>query len=870
MFAHLARRIRALFTRNADLTDELRFHLEQEAAALERQGMSPENARTEARRRLGGVDRYTEELRDVRGGRALEYLAQDTRFAFRVARRFPGFTAIVVATLALAIGSSTAIFSVINAVLLRPLPFPSPEQLVLLYAQNPDRSQPRFSVSYADYLDWRQQTRSFTDIAAIAPTAPTIVGDGEPERLNGLAVTSNFFDVLGEHASVGRLFGPEDRDGESSDAIVLSDGFWRRRFAGDARIVGSRLQLADRARTIIGVLPAAFDLGGNNPDVITVLAPSSISGALNHSQHVLQAIGRLKRNVSLAQAQQELAAVAARLADAHADIRGWSANVFRLSDELSRTVKNPLLILLAAAVLVLLIGCMNVANLLITRAAGREHEVALRQALGASRRRLVSQLLVESTLLSLAGGLAGVGLASVGARTLLRFAPTGAIPQVGQIGVDGRVLAFALGLSLLSATLVGLWPALRATSPRLSSSLRDGGRTSAGGASAPRMRRMLVVAEVSLAVVLLACSMLVVQSLRRILSVDAGFQIDNIVTMRVNPGAAYNDSTLIALYRDLTTRIAGRGGIESVAAANIPPLSAGGITTGIRLIGRQTTGGEPIMSAVTAITPGYFGTTNIRLLRGRDVSWSDPKPTLIVSEAAAKSFWPGEDPVGKRVAFGRVDTLGLEVIGVAADSRSRGLTTDPIPVLYMSYRGATSVARSMLLIVRGRGEVGSIVNAAKAATREIDPMLPLYNVRTLRDIIDQSVAQPRLNTYLLSIFAGMALLLATLGIYGVVSFSVAQRTREIGVRIALGAQPSDVVGLVLREGAVLAVIGVLIGLAMTAGATSLIQNWLFGIGRGDPMTMAATSASIVVIALLASFIPARRAARVDVVMAMRE
>jgi putative ABC transport system permease protein len=870
MFAHLVRRIRVLFTRSSDLTDELRFHVEQEAATLERAGMSPERARTEALRRLGGVDRYTEELRDVRGGRAFEYLAQDARFALRVARRFPGFTAIVVATLALAIGSSTAIFSVINAVLLRPLPFPKPEQLVLLYAQNPDRSQPRFSVSYADYLDWQQQTRSFTDIAAVASTAPTIIGGGEPERLTGIAVTSNFFDVLGEHASIGRLFGAEDRDGESSDAIVLADGFWRRRFAGDAHIVGSRIQLAGRTRTVIGILPPTFDLGGGNPDVITVFAPSSIPGVENHGQHMLQTIGRLKPDVTLAQAQQDLSAVAARLADAHEDIRGWSANVFRFSDELSRTVKNPLLILLAAAVLVLLIGCMNVANLLITRAAARGHEVALRQALGASRRRLVSQLLVESTLLSLVGGLAGVGVASVGARTLLRYAPNGAIPQLGQIGVDGRVLAFALGLSLLSATLVGLWPALRATSPRLSSSLRDGGRTSAGGASAPRMRRMLVVAEVSLAVVLLACSMLVVQSLRRILGVDAGFQVDNIVTMRVSPGAAYNDTTLISLYRDLTTRIAGRGGIESVAAANTAPLSSGGISTAIRLIGRQTTGTEPIMSAVTAITPGYFSTTNIRLLRGRDVSWTDQRPTLIVSEAAAKSFWPGEDPVGKRVAFGRVDTLGLEVIGVAADSRSRGLTTDPIPVIYMSYRGATSVARSMLLIIRGRGEVASIVNGAKAATREIDPMLPLYNIQTLRAIVDQSVAQPRLNTYLLSIFAAMALLLATLGIYGVVSFSVAQRTREIGVRIALGAQPSDVVGLVLREGAGLAVLGVIIGLVMTAGATSLIQNWLFGIGRGDPVTLAAASVTIVAIALLASFVPARRAARVDVVMAMRE
>lgn len=867
----LVRRLRSLVTRepDADLRDELHFHLDMEAASLERTGLETARARDEARRRLGGVDKYTEELRDVRGGRALDALGQDVRYALRLMRRFPGFAGIVIVTLAIAIGASTSIFSVVNAVLLQPLPFPRPNDLVSLYAQNPDKSQPRFSVSYADYLDWKRDTRSFTDIAVFASSAPTLLGGAEPERLSGLVVTSNFFDILGAKAAVGRLFGPEDADGESSEAIVLGDGFWRRRFAADRAIVGTRIQMGGRARTVIGVLPASFRLNGQPIDAFTVFAPSSISGVENHGQHMLSSIGRLKSGVTLAQAQQDLNAVATRLASAHADITGWSANVFRVQDEISRGIKNPLLVLLAAAILVLLIGCINVANLLITRASARGREVVLRQALGASRGRLVSQLLVESSMLALIGGTLGVALSAVGTRALVSLAPVGLLPTTTPITLDVRVVAFALGLSIVTALIVGLWPALRATSPRISSTLRDGGRTSAGATNAPRMRRVLVVAEMSLALVLLICSTLVMQSLRYMLSVDPGFQVDHVVTMRVAPGSQYIDTTLVALYRDVTTRIAGRGGIESVAAANIPPLSIGGIVAPIRLIGRPTSGIEQLMSAITAVTPGYFRTTKIRLLRGREFEWSDSRPALIVSQAAAQRFWPNEDPIGKRVAFGRRDTLGLEVVGVAADSRARSLTTDPAPVLYMAYSGAASVARSLTLIVRGPGDVASIVAAAKSALREIDPKLPLFNVQPLRDIVDQSIAQPRLNTTLLGIFATMALLLAAIGIYGVVSFSVAQRTQEIGVRMALGARQSDVFRLVLREGAALAAVGVVVGLIVAVAATSVIQSWLFGIERSDPATLAGTAAILIGIALAASWLPALRATRVDPLIAMR-
>jgi putative ABC transport system permease protein len=757
----------------------------------------------------------------------------------------------------------------VNAVLLQPLPFPEPDALVRVYSQNPDRSVPRFSVSYADFLDWQRETNSFAGMAVFAGTAPTLIGDGEPERIAGLAVSNNFFQVLGARASRGRLFGPADGEGESSDAIILTDGFWRRRFAADPNIVGKRIEMTGRSRVVIGVLSADFGLDGRPLDALTIFAPTSIPNVANHGQHMLEAIARLKPGVTLAQAQQDLAASASRLADTHADFKGWCTNVFRFSDEITFGIKNPLLVLLAAAILVLLIGCVNVANLLITRSAARGREVVLRQALGASRGRLISQLLAESGLLALVGGAVGVGLSTLMTRSLIALAPQGLLPTANTPLLDLRVLGFAVVLSLGTALLVGLWPAMRATTPMIASTLRDGGRGAAGATPAAAVRRMLVVGEISLALVLLICSTLVVRSLRRMLEVNPGFAIDNIVTLRVAPGGQYSDTTLVALYRNLTQNIAGRAGVEAVAAANVPPLSAGGITTAIRLIGRPTSGTERLMSAATAVTPGYFRTTDIRLLRGRDFAWSDPTASLIVNQTAAKKFWPNEDPIGKRVAFGPRDTVGLEVIGVAADTRSRTITTDPVPVLYMAYSGATSVARSMTLIVRGSGDIASLVGASRAGLREVDPKLPMFAVRSLRQIVDQSLAQSRLNTTILAIFAGLALLLAGIGIYGVVSFSVSQRTQEIGVRMALGAQQADVFRLVLREGAVLSSLGVLIGLVAAWGATSVIQSWLFGIERGDPSTLVFTAVTLVAISVAASYVPALRATKVDPLLAMR-
>ena len=851
-----------------DIQDELAFHLSMEAEKLERDGMSRELAVAEARRRFGGVDQHSEELRDVRGGRTVENLLQDARYALRLARRFPAFTAIVLLTLGISVGANTAIFSVVNATLLRPLPFPDGDRLAILYSQNPDKSIPRFSVSYADFLDWRAQTRSFSGMAAAAGTSLTLIKDGEPLRLNSLGVTSDYFDVLGVRPERGRLFAGGDPAPETAGEIVLTYAFWQRELAGDPNVIARRLRTGAGERSIVGVLPRSFDQVNPGLDVVTVLDPAGIPDAQNHAQHMVGVIARLKPGVTQAAAQADLAAVAARLADQFPQIAGWSANVFMARDEATRTLRNPLLVLLAAAGLVLLIGCINVVNLLLTRSTLREREVALRQALGAARSRLIGQLLVESAELALAGALLGLLIARFVVRLIVRRAPAGLLPP--DISLDSRVLVFTLVLAVATTLVAGLWPALAATTPRLAKALRDGGRSSSGGARALRARRMLVVAESSLALVLLVCAGLVIQSLRNILAVDLGFDPANVVTMRVSlAGPRYRDTTQIQFFRDLQSRLESRAGIEAMAAANTPPLSVGGITTNLRILGSARADGGKIMGPVTAITPGYFRTVRMRLLRGRDVAWSDAKPTLVVSQAAANAYWPGESPLGKRLAFGQRDTVGLEVVGVVNDTKARGITADTPLMVYLAYPGAANIARTMSLVVRGRGDAAAIAAATRAAILEIDRTLPVYNVSPVTQVIENSLGQSRLNTTLLSIFAMVALALAAVGIYGVISYSVTLRQQEIGVRMALGASSGNVLGLVLREGGFLALAGTGVGLVGAYFATGLVQSWLFGIGRADLTTIAGTASVLVAIALLASYLPARRAARVDPLVAMR-
>ena len=859
---------------DADLAEELRFHVDMEAASLERTGLSPDSARVEARRRFGGVDRYNEELRDVRGGRWIQSLALDARFAARLVRRFPLFAAVVTFTIALGIGANTAIFSVVNAVLLRPLPFADGDRLVSLWATNPDKSVPRFGVSLPDFRDWSARTRSFSDMTLYAVGITTLAGPAGPESVAGMFVTRNFFDVLGIRPLLGRSFGVDDERGESSTTVILSYGYWQRRFGGEKSIIGQTVSVNGRVRTVIGVLPRDAQLLGSGfigapLDIVTVVEPSTYPRVELHAQHLFGAVARLKPGVSLEQARSDLYKTETEIAKENPGIAGWTSSVFLLTDDFSLSTRQPLLILLAASGLLMVIACINVANLLLVRGAARAREIAVRQALGASRGRLVSQFVVESVVLALVGGALGVVVAAGALSSIRSRIPFGVIARADEIALDGRVLLFALVLSVVTALVFGLWPAMRAGALGLSSTLRDGGRGSSGGARSARARRLMVIAEVSLAMVLVVCAGLVWQSVRRMLQVDPGFRPEHTVTAQITLGKDYPDSGAVSFYRTLLASLEARPGIEAAGATDTPPLAGSGMFSSIRLVGQPPRPpDQPIMSTIRAVTPGFFRAMGMHVLRGHDIEWNEASPSMVVSEGAAKAFWPNQSVTDKQIAF-NVQPKGLPVVGEVNDTRQTSLAVAPAPVVYVSMRQIMRLFHTMTLVVRGRGDVASIVATIRQTVHEIDPALPLYNVQTMQEIVDQSTAQPRLNKTLLGMFAGAALLLAGLGIYGVVSYSVAQRRQEIGVRVALGAGPGDVLRLVLGEGAKLAAIGVAIGVAAGVFATRLIQSWLFEIGRADPLTFACVAAGLVVVALFASYIPARRAARVDPLLAMR-
>jgi putative ABC transport system permease protein len=805
---------------------------------------------------------------------ACRWLVQDLRHGVRRLRDAPGFSAIVIVTLALGLGAGTALFSVVDTVLLRPLPFAQDDRLVMLYASNPDKSVPRFGVSYPDYRDWREQTRSFSDMALFTSGSMVLQAPDGPARIGGLFVSRNFFDVLAVRAYLGRLFGPEDERGESSTSLVLGYGYWQDRFGGDRSILGRTIEVNGRMRTIIGVLPADVALLGpaflgERLGAVTVVEPSIYPRVENHAQHLFASVARLKPGVTLEQARADLYATEVNIAAANPAIAGWTASVFPLRGELSLGTREPLLVLLAAAGLVLLIGCINVANLLLARGAARQRELSLRQALGATRGRLVVQLLAESLVLSLGGGILGVAFASGGLRALRGSIPPGLFVRSDDIRLDGSVLTMALGLSLLTALVSGLWPALKVSVPALATALRGGGRGSVGGPQAQRARRALVVSEVALALVMLVGASLVVESLRHMTQVDPGFRPEQLVTAQISLGAKYPGADQIPLYRSLLTDLAGRPGIEAAGATDTPPLVAGGFFTSIHLIGMPPRpDNQPLMCSIVTATPGYFRAMGQPLLQGREMDWSDAQPTIVLSESAARAFWPGESALGHRIAIG-ADALGNEIVGVAGDTRRTSLSTPPVPVVYVAMQRYAALLRSASLVVRGRGDIATIVAATRGAVHDVDPALPLYSVQTMQEVVDQSIAQPRLEASLMTLFGMVALLLAGFGLYAVISYSVVHRQQELGVRMALGATRHDVLRLVLSEGAALAAIGIAIGVVGALGATRLMESWLFGVSRTDVPTYVAVAAGLLAIALVACYAPARRATKVDPLIVMR-
>ena len=800
----------------------------------------------------------------------MDVLLRDLRYALRQLRRTPAFTIAAVACLALGIGATTAIFSAVNGVLLRPLPFPEPERLVTVWGHH--ASIGRETASLPDFLDWRRESRAFSGMAARANTQFILTGAGEPEVVRGALVTANYFRVLGAPIPAGRGFRDEEERGGAARVAILSAGFWRREFGGRADVIGRRITLGGVPYTIVG----AGARGLSVPAEVDVWATFPTDTTLGRRNDFLEVVGRLAPGSDQAGAQQELATIARRLEQEYPGSNGgWGVELVGLQERIVGEVRPALLLFMGAVGLVLLIACANVANLMLARVATREREVTIRAALGASRRRLIRQLLTESVVLALVGGVLGLGLAVWGVRALQAL-EQGAIPRLGEIAVDGTALAFALGLSVLTGLLFGVAPALRLMDYDLRDGLSEGGRGAAGHRSAGRTRSLLVLAEVALACVLLVGASLLLSSFVRLQGVDPGFSPGGILTARVTlPRARYDDPARQTAFAEaVLSRVRGLPSVSAAALASEAPLGDGPPYWGFAVAGMEPPPPEVVQDAVVFRTsPDYFQTFGIPLLRGRlyqAADRGDAAPVALVSQALAHRYWPDRSPLGARITFGDpTDSTStwMTVVGVVGDVRQEGPAAAAYPQIYVPLAQVTT--RSLLIALRTAGDPTALTPAVKRAVAGIDPNLALGRVATMEERVAGSMARPRVNAILLGGFAATALVLAAIGIYGVIAYSVVQRTRELGIRMALGARGGDVLRLVLGQGMVPVLGGLALGLAAAAAASRVLRGLLYGIGGTDPITYAAVAAFLAGVALVASFLPARRAATADPVVALR-
>jgi putative ABC transport system permease protein len=865
----------------ADLDDEFRFHLETEIEELVARGLSPDAARAEALRRFGDVDLYRRYCRSAdqrRAGRAhrsetLTVLAHDLRYAIRSLRRQPAFTLIAVLTLALGIGANTAIFSVVNGVLLRPLPYREPHRLVTIW-ETLQGSDDKILVSYPNYLDWRERQRVFEDIALYNQYRSfNLTGRGDAERVRGALVTGNYFYLLGVRPAVGRLIEPADDSPGSPRVAVVSYGFFQSRLGGDPGFIGNTLVLDGDVYTVVGVLPPEVRIADRDVILPVGLFVQQPEYARNTHPGLI-GIGRLKPGMSLERARADLQRVSAELRELYpTDNSGIGSDGALLMDITVGRIRPALKLLTIAVGLLLLIACANVANLLLSRAAAREREFALRTALGAERGRIVRQLLTESVVLAFAGGVLGVGLAVAGVRVLVALDPR-SVPRLMDIRVDGTVLLFALALSLVTGLLFGLVPALQSGRSQLASALKEGGRGASGGAARRRTRAILTIAEVALAVVLLAGAGLLVRSFEKLTAVDPGFQPAHVVAGVVQlPKGKYEsvEQQRAALDR-LLEKVRAIPGVESATIASDPPISATW-QTGISFESHPLPDGSqlPLLNA-SVVDPEYFETLRIPLVAGRPFTASDgagqPR-VVLVSESIAKRFFPDANPIGQRMKDGQASdtTSWRTIVGVVKDTRTEGLVEGPRGTFYMPR--AQEEMRGGWLIVRSILPTDQLTSSLRRVLAGIDRDMPLSQVRTMDAALGELVSAPRFSMLLLALFAAVALLLASVGIYGVISYNVSQRTGEIGVRIALGARRGDVVRLVVRQAVGMAVIGVGIGVVLALWGGKSLSALLYGVGPRDPLVLGSAGVFLLAVAFAAALVPAVRAARVDPTIAMR-
>lgn len=793
-------------------------------------------------------------------------------FALRSLARSPVFTLVALLTLALGIGANTAIFTVVKAVLLAPLPYPEPERVVFVQESNVERGLPRFSIAPPNFRDYRDQNQVFEAMAAYSGTSLALTGDGAPERLRARRVTGDYFKVLDVGAIHGRVLDPEDDRPGAPKVAVIAEAFWQRRFGGELEVLGQTLRLDGEPVEVVGIVPDRFHV---DHDLYVPLALDYAEA--NRGGHYLGAYARLAEGVSLERAREDLAAVAAVLEETYPETnKGWSTLVDPLLDRMVDHVRPALWLLTLAVGLVLLIACVNVANLMLSRMALRGRELALRSALGAGRFELIRQMLVESVLIALGGGMLGFLLAIFGTRALVAWSADG-IPRAESIAVDGNVLAFTLVLSILTGLVFGLLPALRASRPDLQDALREGGRGQAGGRGGEGLRAGLVLAEVAVAVVLLVGAGLLIKSFAKLLDVDPGFDAEKVLTVRMAlPESKYPEQEdQIAFYRELFERVEAVPGVSSGGAVFPMPLTGSGFSLQFFIEGRPRPplNQEP-GSNIRAAAPGYFETVEIPVREGRTFTFADGpevENVVVLNESAARQWWPDSSPIGERITFNDLDAPEItwyRVIGVVGDVHHESLAAETEPEIYWSY--LQNPLDIVVLVLRTAGDPESVVGPLRSELTRLDPELPLYDILSLRQIVDESVAQPRFNSLLLGLFAALAVILSAIGVYGLISYAVTQRLRELGVRLALGAERREILGLVFRQGMAPVVLGAAVGLLTAFGATRLLESLVYGVATTDLATYAAVILLLLAVAALACLLPAWRATRIDPMEVLRE
>jgi len=803
-------------------------------------------------------------------------LFQDARFALRTLRKNPGFTFAAVFALALGIGANSAMFSVIDGVLLQPLPFPNSDRIVNVWETNMKRNLLRFPVAPANYTDWRAQNQVFTTIGAYAPATFNLAStEGEPERYLGAITDHDFFDVLQVSPILGRIFTAEEDAPGRDGVIVLSYSFWRSRFGGDPKIIGQSLTFDGKPRTVIGIMPEGFQY----PPQSTMWAPLGFDNAMRTRRdlHRVRVIARLKDGVSLERARAAFQTIGSRLADQYPEFnRDASVSIYPLLEDTVGPIRPALLVLLGAVAFVLLIACANVANLLLAKAVGRQREIAIRNSLGAARTRIFRQMLTESTLLSITGGCIGLLLAFVAFKGLLALAPPD-LPRMKDVGLNWRAVEFTLLISVLTGIIFGFAPAWHASRTDVNSLLKEGSR---GSSARSGLRSALVVAQVSAALILLVGAGLLIRSFYEIAHVDMGFDPEHLMTMRLTPAAFKyrgHDDQQIQLVRGILQNVSAVPGVKNAAIASDVPLLGNPIFI-MRFEGRPpVTPSQAPLANYFAVTPSYFDTMGMRLLRGRAISERDTmgtQPVVVVNETLVDRYFPGQDPIGKRLEIGFATPPNWrEIVGVVADVRSAGLDQDsPVQVFAAYYQRPTFVSvlpSNLTVVARTSQDPAAVGNAMKSAILNVDRAQPIYNVQPMTSVVSQSVAQRRFSLVLLAFFAASALFLAALGLYGVMSYAVTQRTSEIGIRMALGAQESQVLFLMQRQGMLLVLGGLAIGIVGGLLLTRLMTTLLFHVAPYDPITLGAGTITLIIASWLACYLPARRAAKVDPLIALR-